>query len=190
VVCSVKDIGVEFRSAGAGPRASPSEVSLDAAFALARAYHRPAVSAVDTWSSIANAASTAAPPLWASPLALTAVGPRKLPAARLVAATSICADFTPVPLGFASRQRLADSSASPHLDVKALQPSRRRAGRVMFPKTGRQRPAIDTLRSLFPAQGQTVAPDEDRWGAPTLIDADLGVLTIARAIRTPLGRSR
>jgi hypothetical protein len=196
VVCSVKDIGIEFRLGfGAGARKGESfgAVSLDAAFkppsGVGLGIDSPAVSAggyLEFDRERGEYGGTAT--VGIGPLALTAVGllDVKLPEPPgWSLLLSICADFTPVPLGFGFTLNGVGGliGIGRTLDVKALQ-RQLAAGAldaVMFPEdpVGNGPAIIDTLRSLFPvAQGQTVVGPMMKigWGAPTLIDADLGVL--------------
>ena len=196
VVCSVKEIGVEFQLAWGGEAAKSKTfgaVALDVGFkppsGVGLGIETTAVRAggyLEFNRELAEYGGTAT--VGIGPLALTAVGllNAKLPetpgwSLLLI----ICADFTPLPLGFGFTlngvggligigRTIDDRAIGRKLAAGALDA-------VMFPKDPvANGPAIiDTIRDLFPvAPGQTVFGPMVKigWGAPTLIEADLGVL--------------
>jgi hypothetical protein len=195
VVCSVNEIGIEFQLAwdGAGQRQTFGALSLDAGFkppsGVGLGIETAAVRAggyLEFNRELAEYGGTAT--VGIGPLALTAVG---LLNARLPEPPGwsllliICADFTPVPLGFGFTlngvggligigRSINSSAIRRTLAAGALDA-------VMFPEDPvTSGPAIiDTIRDLFPvAQGQTVFGPMVKigWGAPALIEADLAVL--------------
>lgn len=196
IVCSVKDVGIEFRigwGGGATKGKTFGALSIEADFkppsGIGLGIDSPVVSAggyLEFDRERAEYGGTAT--LGIGPLALTAVGLLDaklpdLPGWSLL--LSICAEFAPLPLGFGFTLNGVGGlvGIGRTIDTDALQ-RQLFAGAldsVMFPQdpVGNGPAIVDAIRALFPVSpGQTVFGPMVKigWGAPTLIDADLGVM--------------
>ena len=196
VVCSVKDIGMAFQLGWAGGSGSGKAFGV---FTLEAGFRPPAGVGLGIESALVQAggylefdralgeySGTAA--VGIASLALTAVGSLVVdlpdpPGWSLL--LTICAEFTPLPLGFGFTLNGVGGliGVGRTVDVKAMrrQLAAGALDAVMFPPDPvANGPAIiATIRDLFPVcQGQTVFGPMVKigWGAPTLFEADLGVL--------------
>lgn len=196
VVCSVKEIGVEIMidwGAGTTKGRTFGALAINADFkpptGIGLGIESPVVTAggyLEFDRDAGEYGGTAT--LGIGPLSLTAVGllDAKLPdPPGWSLLLSICAEFTPVPLGFGFTLNGVGGlvGIGRTIDPDALQRQLFAGGldAVMFPEdpVGSGPAIIDTIRTLFPvAPGQTVFGPMVKigWGAPTLIDADLGVM--------------
>lgn len=196
VVCSVKEIGVEARlawdgTAEAGQRCGTASLQLGfkPPSGLGLGIEAPGVTAggyLEFDRERGEYGGTAT--LGIGPLALTAVGllDTKLPEPPgWSLLLSICAEFVPVPLGFGFTLNgvggLVGIGRTVDTDALQRQLFAGALDAVMFPEdaVGNGPAIIETIRTLFPAApGQTVFGPMVKvgWGAPTLIDADLGVM--------------
>lgn len=196
IVCSVKEIGIELRlgsGAGATPGKTFGALSFEVDFkppsGIGLGIDSPVVSAggyLEFDSERGEYGGTAT--LGIGPLALSAVGllDAKLPdPPGWSLLLSICAEFTPVPLGFGFTLNgvggLVGIGRTIDTDALQRQLSAGALDAVMFPDdpVGDGPAIVEAIRTLFPvAPGQTVFGPMVKigWGAPTLIEADLGVM--------------